>query len=189
VQPPNQYDPYRPHAAGPQYPGQYQPQYQYPSPAPPPPKPMSRTVIAVIVVVVVLAVVLPMLLAGVFLVFLQSTPQSGGTVETNLGLRVSPLATGGWLIDVTSGSKPTSSVTLQVIDPATGLTTVSRTVSFLAPPYNDPDATHNDNNQNKKLDAGDTIQLKTTGGHIAAGYQVRLLSGSSVVGTIRELPA
>jgi len=201
MRPTDSYQPYPPPAYGypqpgqypaqypGQYPGQYPPPYPYPYYGPPPQKQDSGKIIAIIVVVVVLLVVITVVIGGVLVVFLQTVPTSGGDVETTLGLRVQKAGSGTWLVDVTAGSKAVSSVRLQVVDPSTGLTTVSKMMSYLSPTYNDPDAIYNDNNQNNRLDAGDSIQLKSSGGHIAAGYKVQLLIGSSIVGTIRELPA
>ena len=201
MRPPDSYQPYPPPAYGypqpgqyaAQYPGQYPGQYPppYPSPhyGPPPQKQDSGKIIAIIVVVVVLLVVIPVVIAGVLVVFLQTVPASGGDVETTLSLRVQKAESGTWLVEVTAGSKAVSSVRLQVINPSTDLTTVSKMMSYLSPTHNDPDAIYNDNNQNSRLDAGDSIQLKSSGGHIAAGYKVQLLSGENIIGNIRELPA
>jgi hypothetical protein len=202
MRPPDSCQPYPPPAYGYQqpgqypaqypghYPGQYPPQYPYPYYAPPPQKRDPAKILAIIVVVVVLLVVMTVAIAGFLVVYLQTLPSSGGNGETPpFGLRVETTASGGWLVSVTAASFSTSSVRLQVIDPSTGLTTVSKMMSHLAPTYNDPDATYNDNNDNSKLDAGDTIQLKSSGGHILAGYKVQLLSGENIIGTIMELPA
>jgi len=198
MQPPGSYNPYQQPApnyqypdpyAG-QYPGQYPPQYQYPYYGPPPKPERSGKLIAIVVVIVILVIVMPLAIAGFLVVYLQTLPpDSSPSVETNLGLRVETMQTGGWLVSVTSGTKTASSVTLQVINPSTGAPTVSKLVSALAPAYSDPDAKYNDNNGNNRLDAGDTIQLKTSGGHIVAGYKVQLLVGDNIVGMIKELPA
>ena len=197
MQPPDSYQPYPPPAYGyqqpgqygAQYPPQYPPQYPYPYYGPPPKKEDSGKIILIVIVVLVLVVVVPIVLAGVLVVYLQTLPQTGGDVETSLGLRVEKTAGGDWIVSVTSGSKAVSSVRLQVINPSTGQTTVDKMAGSLAPTAADPDATYNDNNGNGKLDAGDTFQLRSSGGHIAAGYKVQLLVGSSIVGTIKELPA
>ena len=205
MHPPDSYNPYQPPAYGQQppgqypgpyppqypaqYPGQYPPQYAYPYYGPPPRQDRPGRIVAIVVVVVVLVIVLPIIIAGVLIVYLQTLPYESPTVETNLGLRVEPLQAGGWLLSVVSGTKTASSVTLQVINPSTGAPTVSKLVSSLAPAYSDPDARYNDNNGNNRLDAGDTIQLKASGGHIVAGYKVQILVGDSIVGMIKELPA
>jgi len=197
VHPPDSYSPYHPPSQGYPYPGQYPPQYaaqyppQYPYPyyGPPPRQDRPGRIIAIVVVVVVLVIVLPIVIAGVLMVYLQTIPVDGGHVETTMGLRVEKLQSGGWLVSVTSGSKTASGVTLQVINPSTGAPTLNKVVASLAPSYNDSDARYNDNNGNNRLDAGDTIQLKSSGGHIYAGYKVQLLVGDSIVGTIKELPA
>jgi hypothetical protein len=200
MQPPDSYNPNQPPAYGNQqpgqypaqypgqYPSQYPPQYQYPQYAPPPKKPMSRTIIIVIVVVVVLVVLVPVVLAGILVFWLQALPSSGGNVETSLGLHAVNQGNGNWLVEVTSGTKYASDVDLQVTDSSTGLTTVNKGVAMLAPTYGDPDGTYNDNNHNEKLDAGDTILLKSSGGHIGAGDKVQLLVGSNIIGSIRALP-
>jgi hypothetical protein len=199
--PPDSYQPYPPPAYGQpqpgpypaqypgQYPGQYPPQYPYPYYAPPPQKPDGSRIIAIIVAVVVIVVVMTVVIAGVLVVYMQTLPMSGGDVETTMGLRVESSGGGYWLVTVTAGSKAVSSVRLQVINPSTGQSTVSKMMSNLATTYNDPDAVYNDNNGNSRLDAGDSIQLKSSGGHIAAGYKVQLLVGDSIIGMIKELPA
>lgn len=197
MHPPDSYNPYQPPAYGYQQPGQYpapypeqyRPQYPYPYYGPPPPKTDPGKIIAIIVVVVVIAVVMTVVIAGFLVVYMQTLPMSGGDVETTLGLRVESSGGGYWLVTVTAGSKAVSSVRLQVITPSTGQSTVSKMVGYLAPAYNDPDATYIDNNGNSRLDAGDSIQLKSSGGHIAAGYKVQLLAGDSIIGMIKELPA
>lgn len=195
MHPPDSYNPYPPPAYGYQqpqqyparYPGQYPPTYPYPYYGPPP-KDNTGKIIAIVVVAVILVVVLPIIIAGVLIVYLQTLPAGGGEVETTLGLRVEPQGNGNWLVSVTSGTKTVSSVRLQVINPSTGQSTVNKAMSYLAPAYNDPDASYNDNNVNGRLDAGDSILLRSSGGHVAAGYKVQLLVGGSVVGTIKELP-
>jgi hypothetical protein len=122
-------------------------------------------------------------------VFFQTLPPDSPEIETTIGLRVSSGGDGTWLIDVTSGTRPAQSVTLQVSNPATGQPTLSKKVSSLAPYCSDPDATWNDNNHNDRLDAGDTILLRSSGGHVSTGYKVQLLAGDNVIGTIKELPA
>jgi len=197
MQQPDSYQPYPPPASGyqqpgqygAQYPPQYPPQYPYPYYGPPPKKEDSGKIILIVIVVLVLVVVVPIVLAGVLVVYLQTLPTSGGDAETSLGLRVERSSGGNWTVWVTSGTKDAVDVRFQVIDPNTGSTTVNKMINALLPGQKDPDAVYNDNNNDYRLDGGDTFLLKSSGGHIAAGYKVQLLVGSSIVGTIKELPA
>jgi len=197
VQPPDSYQPYPPPAYGyqqpgqygAQYPPQYPPQYPYPYYGPPPKPDNTGKIIKIVVVVLVLVIAVPIVLAGVLIVYLQTLPSSGGEVETSLGLRAEQTSNGIWTVSVISGSRNAAGVRLQVIVPNTSNPTVNKMVSSLSPTNADPDATYNDNNGNNKLDAGDTFLLKASGGHIAVGYTVQLLAGSSIIGTVKALPA
>ncbi len=134
------------------------------------------------VIATILMVAITVVLAGVLVVYLQTLPSSGGDVETNLGLRVDKNGA-DWTISVITGSKPASDVTMQVINTATGAqvyTHVIGTVDAL-------NFVFNDNNANTKVDAGDTILLKDLAAD--AGQKVQFLKGSSIIGTIKELPA
>ncbi len=46
----------------------------------------------------------------------------------------------------------------------------------------------NDNNDNRKIDAGDTILLKDTA-YVDPGMEVQLLKGEKLFGYVRALPA
>jgi hypothetical protein len=165
--------------------------YPYPYYVAPPEPDKTGKMIAVVVVVIIFLVAVSVVAAGILVVWLQTLPSDGGheEVETNVGLRAESRGNGNWTISVTSGSKNAVDVRLQVIDPATGSARVSKMVYALLPKFDDPDGVYWDNNQNDKLDAGDTIQLKSSGGHVKAGDKVQLLKGDSVIGTIKELPA
>jgi flagellin-like protein len=139
------------------------------------------------VIATILMVAITVVLAGVLVVYLQTLPSSGGDVETNLGLRCEKNGA-DWLISIISGSKTAADVTLQVIDPATGAATRTRVVTTLVGGA-DVDGMFNQNNGGTKLDAGDTILIHSQAGIIAAGYKVQFLKGSSIIGTIKELPS
>jgi len=140
------------------------------------------------VIATILMVAITVVLAGVLVVYLQTLPSSGGNVETTLGLRCEKV-TDGWLISITNGEKLASSVTLLETSPATGVTVYTHTVSVADANnfvWNNPGA-------NTKLDAGDSILLRSTSatpaGSSVAGDKVQFLLGGTVIGTIKELPA
>lgn len=144
----------------------------------------TEKIIAIVVVVVVLAIVIPIVLAGVLVVYLQTLPQSGGTVETSLGLRAEKTVNGDWLISVTSGSYKAADIDIQVVDPQTGTIVFHYPVNAM----NSRDCVFNDNNANSKLDAGDTILIEDTAS-VDPGMKVQLVKGVNVVGMVRELPS
>lgn len=109
--------------------------------------------------------------------------------KTEYGLRVDPTSPGNWTINIAGGSYKASTVWLNIIKPSTGELTVNKIVSKLAPAQKDSDAIFNDQNANSKLDAGDTIILYASGGHIIAGYKVQLIQDRNIIGTIKELPS
>jgi hypothetical protein len=140
-------------------------------------------------VVIIVFILLPIGLVEL-IIFIRPTPVDyDGGIVTTIGLRVADRSAGNWTIEILSGRKDPRDLRLQVINPSTGALALSKVVASLAPSYNDSDARYNDNNGNNRLDAGDTIQLKSSGGHIHAGYKVQLLVGAAIVGTIKELPA
>jgi hypothetical protein len=196
VHPPDSYQPYSPPASGYQQPGQYPapyptqypPQYQYPYYGPPPQPDRTGKILVIVVVAIILVVVVTVVIAGVLVVYLQTVPSGDTNIETTLGLRAEKTSGGDWLVSVTSGSKNAADVKLQVIDPNTGRATVEEYINGMLPNRNNPDGVFYDNNQNYRLDAGDTILLRAPGGNVAAGYKVQLLVGGSIVGTIKELP-
>ncbi len=135
-----------------------------------------------------------MLIIGLLLAEYQvlfPRPETLGSVPvtTYLGLRANQTSPGNWTITIVCGRYEAPGVRLTVVDPSTGESTVSKLVSNLVPAKNNPDAVFNDHTGNSKLDAGDTIILKGSGGHIIAGYKVRFFEGNDIIGTIRELPA
>jgi flagellin-like protein len=147
------------------------------------------------VIATILMVAITVVLAGVLVVYLQTLPSSGGDVDLTMGLRVSKATSGSeWIIEVNSGSKLAADVTIQVINPATGATRFSVLVSTLAAPGVAGQGVWNNNNGGTKLDVGDTIMLYSTTtpapntSLVAVGDKVQLLKGSSVVGTIKDLP-
>jgi len=162
------------------------------SPAPPPAEKRSGRRKAFLVTAVVLTLIIVILLAAFPVLFPKPEPSSTDGLVTHLGLRVNQTSPGNWTITVVSGGSTiykASSVRLTVMNQTTGEATVNKVVSKLAPARNDPDAVYNDRNDNSKIDAGDTIVLKASGGHIIAGYKVQFFIGNDIVGTIRDLPA
>ncbi|MEM3043620.1 MAG: archaellin/type IV pilin N-terminal domain-containing protein [Thermoplasmata archaeon] len=140
------------------------------------------------VIATILMVAITVVLAGVLVVYLQTLPSGGGEVETALGVRVTKTTGGDWIIDITSGSKAASTVTIQCIDPTTGATDFNKALTDIEPGDNNGDAQWNDNNGNSKLDAGDSILLKATGA-CDAGDKIQFLVSGNIVATIKELPA
>ncbi|MEM2869682.1 MAG: archaellin/type IV pilin N-terminal domain-containing protein [Thermoplasmata archaeon] len=138
------------------------------------------------VIATILMVAITVVLAGVLVVYLQTLPSGGGEVETSIGLRVTKSGN-DWLVDITSGKKTASTVTLQCIDPTTGAARWSEKVNALTP----ANAKWNDNNGDTKLDAGDTILLKAQSGAngCVAGDKIQFLIGDTIIGTIKELPS
>jgi len=144
----------------------------------------TEKIIAIIVVVVVLVIIIPIVLAGILVVYLQAVPQSGGSVESPLGLRTERTINGDWLISVVSGSQKAADVDMQVVNPQTGAVVYHYPVNAMNP----ADCTFNDNNADSKLDAGDTIAIKDTAS-VDPGMKVQLVKGENVIGTIKELPS
>jgi hypothetical protein len=145
--------------------------------------------VLIVVVVVVLLVLIPVILAGVLVFYLQSLPASGGNVDTNLGIMTDTTPIGDWMLTITYGSQPASSLTLHVTNSSTGQTVLTKNIPSIKYPTSDPDAIYNDNNGNNKVDAGDSIILKASGGHVQVGDMVRILKGESIVGTVIALHA
>ncbi|MEM4729546.1 MAG: type IV pilin N-terminal domain-containing protein [Thermoplasmata archaeon] len=139
------------------------------------------------VIATILMVAITVVLAGVLVVYLQSLPSGGGEVETALGVRVTKTTGGDWIIEITSGSKAASTVTVQCIDPSTGKKVFAEALTDLEQNDNNENAQWNDNNGNNKLDAGDTILIKASG-DAEAGHKIQFLVGGNIVATIKELP-
>ena len=144
------------------------------------------------VIATILMVAITVVLAGVLVVYLQTLPSSGGTVETNLGVRAEKNTNGDWLISVITGSKDSTGVRISVTNPTDGTTRFAplalRTGAVDA---NTADVIFHDNNANFKVDAGDSIVLPcvTNLGHSVAGDKVSFMKGDSIVGTIGSLPS
>jgi hypothetical protein len=161
--------------------------------SPQPKKPLTAgTIMLIIMVSVLLIIIVPLSLFWFWAPF-DRTPDYPMDVFSSVGLRVENYSDGNWTILVTGGSEPVSSVLLIIVIPTNGTQTVVKALANLTPSNNDPDADYYDTNDNKRIDAGDTLVLKTTGGHILAGYKVMLLrdyvSHSLIVGSIKTLPA
>lgn len=191
------YDPRPPpgYNQGPTYqPGYGQPAYgqagPYPMymPVPVPPKKDNTVSIVVIVVVVVvlLVIILPVMFAFLMVRNMEQMGQSGGNVETMLGMRIEKTSGSDWLVTITTGSTAVSSTLyIQVADSNTGAKTVSTPIK-LGPTS---DFQYNDNNANQRIDAGDSILLKGSSPNIKAGYRFQLSKGENILAGPRELPA
>ncbi|MGQ9582417.1 MAG: archaellin/type IV pilin N-terminal domain-containing protein [Thermoplasmatota archaeon] len=139
------------------------------------------------VIATILMVAITVVLAGVLVVYLQTLPTGGGEVETAMGLRATKTSDGDWIIEITSGSKTASTVTVQCVDPKTGKTDFSEALTDMEPADNNANGVWNDNNNNAKLDAGDSILLDKDGG-ADAGDKIQLLVSGNIVGTVKALP-
>jgi hypothetical protein len=107
------------------------------------------------------------------------------------GLRVEAIEHGDWQIDIISGSYKASAVYLQITNASTGSEMVNAPLS--SGTVDNPDFSLNDSNQNKRLDAGDSIILRGTingqpNPNIQAGFKVQFLKNDNIIGTIKELP-
>jgi hypothetical protein len=146
----------------------------------------TRTIVGIIALSFVLAITVPYYLAW----FWEGSSWGSDyhmPVETTIGIRVNKTAAGDWQLQITGGSKPVSSLTLQVAN-QTGEIVFKKTFASIKIPSSDPDAAFNDTDRNNNVNAGDTILLKASGGHVQAGYEVRLLRGDLVLGLLRSLP-
>jgi hypothetical protein len=109
------------------------------------------------------------------------------SVETTLGTRVVKTDNGNWEITITGGSKPVASLTIQVVN-ITGQSQLTKKCSDIKNQIGDPDSVFNDTDNNNLANAGDTILLKTSGGHVHKGDAVHLLNGNLIVGKVDSLP-
>ena len=157
--------------------------------SPQPKKPLTAgTIMLVIMVSVLLVIIVPLSLFWFWAPF-DRTPDYPMDVFSSVGLRVENYSDGNWTILVTGGSVQVSGVQLIIVIPLNGTQTVFKALDNLTLSDNDPDAIYYDTNENTKLDTGDSLVLKTSGGNILAGYKVILLKNDNIIGSIRELPA
>jgi flagellin-like protein len=142
------------------------------------------------VIATILMVAITVVLAGVLVVYLQTLPSGGGDVQTTIGTRCTKNVNGDWLIDITSGNKNAGDVTIQVTNANTGAQVMNCKVTAIVL----ANGVFNDLNVALKLDAGDSILLRSTTavapgpGVCMAGMKVSFLIGDNVVGTVKELP-
>jgi hypothetical protein len=161
--------------------------------ASPPPEKVPARRKAILAAAIGLTCIIVMLVFALPLIFQK--PQENdpdledGDPNLGLGTRVNQTSPGNWTVYIAGGSKIASHMRVSVFNHTIGQETVNKIVSNLAPDRNDPDAVFNDANSNSRIDAGDTIILKASGGHVAAGNTVRFLHGDIIFGTIRALPA
>lgn len=102
-----------------------------------------------------------------------------------IGLQAEKFGNGDWLVMVMSGGgEKASELSIQVTNSSTGMVMLKAKLTLL----NSTDGIFTDKNNNKKVDAGDTILLKDTA-KLAPGMKVQLLKGESVLGTFKELPS
>jgi len=148
------------------------------------------------VIATILMVAITVVLAGVLVVYLQTLPQGGGSVETQLGIRVEKAPNGiDWIVSITTGSQKVTSIRVQIVNPATGAKTVNVALN-VAPA--DAHFTFNNNDlanegANPKINAGDSIMLKgaipvpPAAADIQMGYTFSLLKGENTIAGPKEL--
>jgi len=107
--------------------------------------------------------------------------------ETTLSPRVAKTPGGDWLVSIATGSKPASSIELQIND-WTGGIVFRNTLSNTADPAGNPDVFFNDTDGDKNVDAGDTILLRASGGRIHSGFSVWFMRDDHILGRVKELP-
>jgi len=129
---------------------------------------------------------IPIAIAGL-IEYIKTTDEPTSPV-TLLSMNVEDHSNGNWTIRVIRGSYSISNIILQVINQTNGDCNVQKVLINTTQSYNDPDILYNDNNENSKLDLGDSILLKSSGGNIKPGNKVQLILRDNVIGTIRELP-
>jgi len=150
------------------------------------------------VIATILMVAITVVLAGVLVVYLQTLPQGGGSVETQLGVRVEKAPNGiDWIVSITTGSQKVGEIRVQIVNPATGAKTVNVALN-VAPA--DVHFTFNNNDVasegvgNAKINAGDSIMLKgaipvpPAAANIQMGYTFSLLKGENTIAGPKELP-
>jgi len=120
----------------------------------------------------------------------KPTPPGEGLI-TNIGCTAEALPGGDWLINVTSGNKDAGGVSIEVIDPRTGGSTLAAKIT--SGTASNSDFTWTDRSGNNKLDAGDSILLRgTVNGQpnpkIQEGFKVLFMKNNDIIGTVKELP-
>jgi len=137
---------------------------------------------------ILVAVSLLVIIPGSYIIIKNQLPSPQGSIDdyTDIGLRIGKNDTGDWFVTIMTGRKSISGISIMIVDPHTGNVTVDKPLAVLT--QTDLDATFSDNNHDGKLDAGDTLLLKASGGHIQAGQMFQLMMGQNrLVG--RELPS
>jgi hypothetical protein len=177
----------------PQHSQTYPPHQYYPYPGPyyypyqPPERGISTgKLVAIIAAVLAVVILVPAVLVGFMVTYLQTLQQNYADTSGSysLGLRAERMGDGDWLITVTSSTHNTTGVTMRVYNASTGEIVISTKLSAM----DAADGTYNDNNDNNKLDAGDTILLRDTA-KVNPGMKVQFLKGEAVAGTVGALPA
>ena len=101
---------------------------------------------------------------------------------TELGLNVSDNGQGEWSIDIVRGST-SPYLTLKITDPSARMVIYEEMLIFLSRRIGRVE----DNNNNDRLDMGDSIILNQ-GGQVAAGMKFELVRGQTVLGSVNRLP-
>jgi hypothetical protein len=172
----------------PGYPNMQQPQYYY---AAPPKQGISTgKIVTIVVVVVVLLVIISVILAGVMVVYMQTMPQGGGTVETTYGYKQSYDGLGNLTVTIMSGSARSASSVNYNLYRSTGEVDSQGSLSSIANVTLGPSSkiTFWDVNSNRNADPGDVIKLWHNGPSnqypVAAGWRLTLTRGGSVLMTV-----
>jgi hypothetical protein len=101
---------------------------------------------------------------------------------TELGLKVSDNGQGEWSIDIVRGST-SPYLKLKITDPSARMVIYDEMLIFLSRRIGRVE----DNNNNDRLDRGDSIILNQ-GGQVAAGMKFELVRVETVVGCVNRLP-
>jgi len=121
------------------------------------------------------------LMLAVPLSYYTSTNLSGGKVSLpSYAILTERTSQDNWTMTVLKGNLDAGKVTLKLIDPVTGGSRLSSRIVAGGDNF-----TWNDNNDNGKFDAGDSLLLNQTG--IQGGSTVLLLCGTATV-YVGELP-
>jgi len=147
-------------------------------------------IITIVVVVVVLIIIVPIILAGVMVVYMQTLPQGGGTVETYYGYKQSYDGLGNLTVTIMSGSARSASSVNYNLYRSTGEVDSQGTLSSINNVTLGPSSkiTFWDVNSNHNADPGDMIKLWHNGpsgqNPVAAGWRLTLTRGGSVLMTV-----
>jgi len=148
------------------------------------PRPTWRKNVKPIVVATSIALIL---IAGSVALYPQP-PQFQPTDSETMGLRAEKTDE-NWTLSITVGVRYLSGLHMQIIDPNTG----AKTVDSLLSVGETADFMVNNNDRSgegnwPRLNAGDSILLKSSGGHVQSGYKVLFIRNNNIAGSLNALP-